>query len=423
MPEYSDPEHNYTICYPEGWLPLTHEGSPHVSLASLTTGGYLKIEAYQFADPATDTLRPESTLRALLDCEKRTWPEIGDPSIRSGNRNGCVMAHTTYVRSEPEGDEHAADFGNTRAWVFTHGKVQVRCLYRSRSHDTGVDDDELDMIIGSLEVHDEPHLDAASFTQYYYSLLKRHRPATAARPPEGLTLTLADGQTILLEHLYNHYLLEPDRMDDLIEGHIDRLDYCGDDVPDLTNYKLIKPLMFPKIFRASPRGAPPHRVRIWPGLAIGAVVQGQVFTYGVNMDRLKKWGCTSLQDIMGDLEDNLYNIQPVAPRGLRDEEDATQAISYVDHPFSASFILFEDFYATTAHNLGTEEFLVGLPDPSCVSCFRDDDPRFVVQHTALLRRDFHRSLERLTDTIYLVTGPKTADVKPYDILHCCPKRA
>jgi hypothetical protein len=101
----------------------------------------------------------------------------------------------------------------------------------------------------------------------------------------------------------------------------------------------------------------------------------------------------------------------------------TQAISYVDHAFSASFILFEDFYATTSHNLSTEEFLVGLPDPSCVSCFRDDDPRFVVQHTAMLRWDYHRSVERLTDAIYLVSGPSPKDVKPYDILHCCPKKA
>ena len=121
--------------------------------------------------------------------------------------------------------------------------------------------------------------------------------------------------------------------------------------------------------------------------------------------------------------DNLYNISPVAPRGLRDEDGVTQAISYIDHPFSAAFVLFEDFYQTTAHNLDTSEFLVGLPDPSCVSCFRDDDPRFVVQHTAMLRWDYHRSVERLTDTIYLVTGPSTAqDVKPYDILHCCAKR-
>ena len=45
MAEYSDAENNYTIVYPDGWLPLTHEGSPHVSLASLTTGGYLKVEA------------------------------------------------------------------------------------------------------------------------------------------------------------------------------------------------------------------------------------------------------------------------------------------------------------------------------------------------------------------------------------------
>jgi hypothetical protein len=41
----------------------------------------------------------------------------------------------------------------------------------------------------------------------------------------------------------------------------------------------------------------------------------------------------------------------------------------------------------------------------------------------MLRWDYHRSVERLTDTIYLVTGPSAKDVKPYDILHCCPKKA
>jgi hypothetical protein len=423
MPEYSDPEKNYTIVYPDGWLPLTHEGSPHVSLASLTTGGYLKVEAYQFAAPTAEALRPERTLRALIDCEKRSWPQIDEPSIHSTNRHGTTTASTTFTRVEPRGEEHAADFGHTRAWVFSRGGVQVRCLYRCRSDDAGIDDDDLESIIGSLELHDDSHLDAASFTHYYYSLLKRRRPHSAARPPEGLTLTLSDGQTILLEHLFNHYLLAPERMDDLIEAHIERLDYCGDDVPDLGNYKMIRPLLFPKIFRASSRGTPPHRLPFWPGLTIGAVVQGSVFTYGVNVERLKNWGVKSLEEIMDDLVDNLYNISPVAPRGLRTDDGTTQAISYVDHPFSASFILFDDFYETTAHNLGATEFLVGLPDPSCVSCFNDHDPRFVVRHTALLRHDYHRSVERLTDTIYLLSGPTQADVKPYDILHCCPKKA
>ena len=147
-----------------------------------------------------------------------------------------------------------------------------------------------------------------------------------------------------------------------------------------------------------------------------------MFNYGVNTERLKNWGFSALREIRQDLMENLYNIPPVAPRGLRDDEGVTQAISYVDHPFSAAFVLFDDFYDTTAHNLDATEFLVGLPDPSCVSCFRDDDPRFVVQHTAMLRWDYHRCVERLTDTIYLVTGPAAGDVKPYDILHCCTKK-
>ena len=361
-------------------------------------------------------------MQALLECERRSWPQLGTPRISTGNRHGTATAYTTYTRIEPKGDDYAADFGHTRAWVFSRGRVQVRCLYRCRSDDAGIDDDDLESIVGSLVLHDDPHLDAGSFTHYYYSLLKRRRPHSAARPPEGLTLTLADGQTILLEHLFNHYLLEPERMDDLIDAHIERLDYCGDDVPDLTNYQMVKTLLFPKIFRSNARGTQPHRLRFWPGLAIGAVVQGSVFTYGVNVERLKNWGFKSLEEIRDHLIDNLYNIPPVAPRGLRADDGATQAISYVDHPFSASFILFDDFYETTAHNLSTGEFLVGLPDPSCVSCFGDRDPRFVVRHTALLRHDYHRSVERLTDTIYLVTGPSPADVKPYDILHCCPKK-
>jgi hypothetical protein len=152
-------------------------------------------------------------------------------------------------------------------------------------------------------------------------------------------------------------------------------------------------------------------------------VQGTVFNYGVNQDRLKAWGFQSLAEIKDDLIANLYKIPPVAPRGLRDEDGVTRAISYVDHPFAASFVLFGDFYDTTAHNLNTDQFLVGLPDPSCVSCFREDDPRFVVQHTAMLRWDYHRSVEKLTDTVYLVTGPHPKDIKPYDILHCCVKKA
>ena len=423
MPDYGDSEKNYTISYPDRWLPLTHEGSPHVSLASLTTGGYLKLEACQFENPTPDSMRPERTLRMLIDCEKRTWPEIGEPSIQSSSRDGCALAYMTYTRIEPKGDRFMADFGHTRGWVFSRGRVQVRCLYRCRSDDAGVDDEDLEEIVGSLVLHDEPHLDAASFANYYFSLLKHRRPHLEVRPPEGLALLLPDGQTVLLNHLYHHYLLEPHNMDDLIESHINLLDYCGDDVPDLKNYRQIKPLLFPKIFPAASHPLPAYRLPLWPGIAVGAVIQGSVFTYGVNPERLKSWSCASLDDIREDLLDNLHRITPVAPRGLRDKNGVTQAISYVDHAFSASFILFEDFYNTTSHNLGAAEFLVGLPDPSCVSCFRDDNPRFVVQHTAMLRWDYRRSAERLTDAIFLVSGPTPKDVTPYDILHCCPKKA
>jgi len=423
MPEYSDPEKNYSLEYPEGWLPLTHEGSPHVSLASLTTGGYLKIESYQFEQPTPDEMRPEKALRALIECERRAWPDIDPPSVLCGSREGMAVAHTTFTRVEPDDDEHAADFGHTCAWVFTRGNIQVRCLYRCRSGDAGVDDADIDTIVGSLAITQSPHLDCASFSNYYFSLLKLQRPQLAIKPPQGLALTLSDGQTILLEHLFQHYLHEPEHLDQLIESHIGLLDFCGDDVPDLTNFKQIKTLLFPKIIRAPSSGIPRHRIKLWPGLAVGAVIRGTVFNYGVNTERLKEWGYSSLDEIEETLLDNLYNIDPVAPRGLRTDDDETQAISYVDHPFSASFVLFEDFYETTAHNLSTHEFLIGLPDPSCVSCFRDDDPRFVVQHTAMLRWDYHRSVERLTDTIYLVSGPHPKDVKPYDILHCCAKKA
>jgi hypothetical protein len=285
-----------------------------------------------------------------------------------------------------------------------------------------VDDDDLSGIVGSMLLTETHHIDVASFSQYYFSRLKRQRPQLAQQPPDGLALTLADGQTVLLEHLFNHYLQEPEHMDDLIESHIGLLDFCGDDVPDLSNYKMIRGALFPKLFRAGSGPLPAHRMKLWPGLALGAVVQGTVFNYGVNSERLKTWGFNSLADIRNELVENLYKVPPVAPRGLRDDDSGTLAISYVDHPFAASFVLFKDFYETTAHNLGADQFLVGLPDPSCVSCYRDDDPRFVVKHTAMLRWDYHRSVERLTDTIYLVTGPTPKDVKPYDILHCCVKK-
>jgi hypothetical protein len=423
MPEYSDPDKQYTIVYPDNWLPLTHEGSPHISLASLTTGGFLKIEAYQFehADPAK--MQPEAALQALIECDRRSWPSIEPPSIQRQYRRSATSAYANYSRTESANGEQSADFGNTRVWVFSKGKVQVRCLYRCRNTDAGTDDEALDSIIQSLEIHDAPQLDVANFAQYYFSLLKRLRPHIATQPPTGLALALPDGQTVLLEQLYHHYLLQPERMDDLIESHIGKLDYCCDDVPDLTNYRAIHELLFPKVFRATSRVLPPNRLASWPGLSIGAVVQGSVFTYGVSVDRLKNWGCASLQDIYEQLLDNLYSINPIAPRGLRDTDGQTKAISYVDHPFCASFILFDDFYETTAHNLGTPEFLVGVPDPSCVSCFREDDPRFVVQHTALLRWDYHRSVERLSDTIYLVGGPDPRNVQPYDVLHCCPKKS
>lgn len=423
MPEYSDPESRYTVDYPEGWLPLTHEGSPHVSLASLTTGGYLKIEAHKFDQPVIDDLRPEKHLHDLLEAERRTWPQIGEPLIRRRNRDGMAMALTGFTRIEPKDDAHASDFGHTRAWVFTRGDVQVRCVYRCRSTDANVDDDDLDYIVGSLALTNIQHLDATSFTNYYFSLLKRRRPQIVSQPPEGLSLTLSDGQTVLLEHLFNHYLQEPERMDDLIDSHIGLLDFCGDDVPDLTCYQSVRPLLFPKIFKATSGSLPSHRAKLWPGLSLGAVIQGTVFNYGVNNERLKAWGFSSLSEIRNDLIDNLYKVPPTAPRGLRDEEGGTRAISYVDHPFAASFVMFGDFYETTAHNLGADQFLVGMPDPSCVSCFRDDDPRFVVQHTAMLRWDYHRSVERLTDAIYLVSGPSPKDIKPYDILHCCVKKA
>src|SRR5258706_12793220 len=101
MPEYSDPERLYTLDYPEGWLPLTHEGSPHVSLASLTTGGYLKIEAYEFERPAAEEMRPEKSMRTLLACEQRSWPQIGEPTIRCRTREGMSIAQTSYTRIEP----------------------------------------------------------------------------------------------------------------------------------------------------------------------------------------------------------------------------------------------------------------------------------------------------------------------------------
>lgn len=409
MPVYTDPESRFTLDYPGGWLPLTQEGSPHVSLASLTTGGCLKIETGEVFLPA----QPEVAVREILNNDTTV-------TIRSAKRDGLNIASARWTGRESTTE---GNLGHMRVWVIERGDLQVRCLYRCRAVDTGVDDDELEGIIDSLTLTTAQHLDAGAFTHYYYSLLKRHRPQLAMELPARLSLTLADGQTVLLEHLYNHYLQEPERMEELIEGHINLLDYCGDDVPDLGNYQLIKPLLFPKICRAGTGALPAYRDELWPGLALGAVIRGTVFNYGVNLERLKTWGFRNLAAIRSDCLANLHTTAPVAPRGLDDGDGGRRAISYVDHPFAASFLLFEDFYETTAHNLHARRFLVGLPDPSCLSCFRDDDPRFVVEHTAKLRWDYHRSVEKLTDTIYLVTGPRPHDIQPYDILHGCARPA
>lgn len=423
MAEYLDTEQLYRIEYPESWLPLTQEGSRHVTLASLTTGGYLKIEAHRLEHSDSAALRPEHTLESLLAAERRQWPEIGTPVIRSAVRHGYRVAFATFTRTEADADRPTDDFGHVRAWVYVRGEVQVRCLYRCRSDDAGIDDEELQPMLASLEIHDAVQLDAGSFARYYFSVLKRHRPQMAVHPPAGLALQLADGQTVLLEHLYAHYRLDPPRRDELIEKHIQLLDYCGDDVPDLANFRLIRPLLFPKICRLVHEPVPAHRRPWWPGLAVGAIIRGDVFTYGVNADRLAQWGLTALDEIYEVLLENLATQPPVTPRTLEDAEERVRSISYVDHPWSASFILFEDFYETTAQNLNTRRFLVGLPDPSCVSCYREDDPRFAVEHTAQLRWDYHRSIERLTDTVYLVTGPRVEDAHPYDVLHCSLKKA
>jgi hypothetical protein len=421
MTAYTDSSKIYSLEYPEGWLPLTQEGSPHVSFASLTTGGYLKIEAFQIEHSAVAEMRPERLLQALLACERRVHPEIGEPRIAVSIRNGAACAYVTYTRQEAASGKNTHDFGHVRAWAFTRDQMQVRCLYRCRNHDAGTDDDELNAIINTLVIETAQPLGADKFAAYYYNVLKRHRPGMITEPPRNLTLTLNDGQTVLLEHLFNHYRQEPDKIDELIDSHINLLDFCGDDVPDLSNFEAVKPLLFPKLFRAASSQLPAHRSKLWPGLLLGAVVQGSVFHYGVNAERLRSWGFSTLADLDDVLMNNLYALPPVTPRGLKNDDGDTLAISYVDHPFCASFVLYDDFYETTAQNLGAEEFLVGLPDPSCVSCYRADDPRFVVQHTALLRWDYHRSVERLTDVVYLVTGPKLRDVKPYDVLHACVK--
>lgn len=421
MTEYDDPGRHYKLEYPDGWLPLTQEGTPHISFASLVTGGCLRIDAYECEPVPGELVPPEATLRSFLAYEERSRPILDISAVNTLHRTGTASAYVTFTRSEPAGPKQITDFGHTRAWAFARENVRVRCVYRCRVTDAGVDDADLDVILGSLVIHDTASLDMNKFARYYYTVLKRSRPNMVNEPPRGPILTLSDGQTILLEHLYNHYLQDPEKIDELIDAHLRLLDFCGDDVPNLGNFRLIKPLLFPKLFRSTSDSLPPHRLPLWPGLALGAVVQGRVFNYGVNTDRLRTWSVSSLADIHEHLIDNLYAIAPARPRGLRNESNETCAISYVDHPFSASFILFEDFYETTVQNLGATEFLVGLPDPSCLSCFREENPRFVLKHTAMLRLDYHRSVDRLTDTIYRVTGPSLRDVKPFDILQSCAK--
>lgn len=421
MPQYTDPERHYSVEYPTQWLPLTDAGSPQISLASLTTGGYLRLESFQFEQLAHTVMTAEATLQALIESDKRHWPQLVAPAILNHVHNGRWTAYAAYSRAETTQHSQRADYGHTRAWVMNQGHVQVRCVYRCRRSDAGVDDDDLDAILESLAIHQAPYLDAGRFCQYYYSLLKRRRPQLAVQPPAGLTLTLPDGQTILLEHLFNQYRQQSHQLDELVEAHISLLDYCGDDVPDLSSLARVRSLLFPKLYRATVP-LPLHRLPLWPGLVIGAVIQGSVFHYGVNTERLRAWGARSLQDLAADLLANLGRVPAPTPRGLRDEHGRLQAVSYAGHPFSASFVLHEDFYETTAGNLGSPVFLVGLPEPGCLSCFRENDPRFVVEHTARLRLQYHRSTEHLTDVIYQVHGPLRNDVRPYDVLHCCVRK-
>jgi hypothetical protein len=90
----------------------------------------------------------------------------------------------TFTRVELPDEEHLADFGHTRAWIFTRGRVQVRCLYRCRSSDAGVDDDDLEGIINSLELHDDPHARRRQFHELLFQPAQAPPPATRhpARP-------------------------------------------------------------------------------------------------------------------------------------------------------------------------------------------------------------------------------------------------
>ncbi len=418
MQEYSDPAGSYTIEFPDAWLPLAEEGSPHVNLASLTTGGQLRIEVHRFDQCPERMLPPEVALRSLVQADRYHRRTASDLPVATEKARGGSVACADYDCPEKLGD-----FGHVRLWARNRGCVQVRCVYRCRRADAGTDDDDLELIMSSLEIRDQTHLDARSFSRYYYSLLKRHRPRILNEPPDGLTLTLHDGQTILLEQLYNHYRQQPEQLDELIESHINLLDFCGDDVLDLACYELIRPLLFPKLTRATLGALPPHRLRFWSGLALGAIVQGSVFHYGVNTERLHQWGFDSLQDIWKDLMQSLYKLPAIQPRSQRGPTGKVRAIDYVDHPFSSSFLLYEDFYETTAENLGAKRFLVAVPQHNHLSCFRVDDARFVAGHASRLRWEFHRSIEPLSDTLYLVVGPQAPDARPFDLSHFCVKHA
>lgn len=419
MPHYTDPERHYSMEYPSRWLPLTGEGTPHVSFASLTTGGCLRIEAYRFEQPAETVLPALSAVQKLIESDRHRWAAIGTPRATTASRRGLRMATTTYTRPETPGRDEP-DLGLTRIWILNQSHVQVRCVYRCRRVDATVDDGDLEAMMDSLALHPAAQLDAGNFGQYYHCVLKRHRPQLAVPPLVGLTLVLPDGQTILLESLYRQYQQQPDRLDELIEKHIDLLDYCGDDVPDLGSYQHVRPLLFPKLARVTGL-LPSHRLPLWPGLAVTAVVQGTVFHYGVNSERLRLWGVATLGDLWGDLLANLQRLPPAHPRGQRNELGQLRAVTYVDHPFSASFVMGEDFYAMTAQTLGCREFLIGLPEPGYLSCFREDDARFTVEHAAQLRGAFHGGVEQLTDVIYVVNGPTRQHVRPYDVLHCCAR--
>jgi hypothetical protein len=415
MARYTDPQQHFSVFYPDDWLPLTRENSPHVDFVSAATGGFLRVESRQFLHNVPAEQRPERFLETLIARENGGKNSFSVPPIEHFHRHGAEGVHVSYTLPRDFCTSDAEILRHVRVWVFTRGPIQVRCLYRCRAQQAGEDDAELESIVRSLEISAEPLLDFAAFARYYLTRLQRMGPRFANATLNGAVLRLPDGQLVSLDEVYDEFAQNPQNLDALIENHIEKLDFCGDDVPDLRDFHAVKSLLLPKLFRAA-REPQPHRIPFWSGLEVGAIVCGNVFQYPVTGELLRAWNFESLVELHDLLVDNLYNLGPLHPHVLGNEDSgAALALVFDEHLLASSAVLYDDFYESCCDNLGCAEFLVGVPTHDFLTCFRADDTKFVLRHTADVRWNFHHRRHGLSDLVYAMHGPRVSDVTPHDI--------